>query len=131
VGLLCPHIVIKNENLVDFKSTTTYILCVYVVYILVEKSEILDWSVDMSNSTTINVRMDSTTKTKVAHILNLLGITPSEAINLYFKQIIYTQGIPFEVKLPNAATLHAMKELDSGKGVKFDNVEDLLKDLKS
>ncbi|MFA5292924.1 MAG: type II toxin-antitoxin system RelB/DinJ family antitoxin [Phycisphaerae bacterium] len=84
----------------------------------------------MSTSATINVRMDAETKSKVSEILDLLGMTPSEAINLFFKQIIYTQSIPFEVKLPNRETLRAMKELDSGKGVKFNSVDELLKDLK-
>lgn len=84
----------------------------------------------MGNSTTINVRMDVQTKSKASKILDLLGMTPSEAINLFFKQIIYTQGIPFNVKLPNRETIQAMKELDSGKGVKFDSVDELLKDLK-
>jgi DNA-damage-inducible protein J len=74
--------------------------------------------------------MDAETKSKVSEILDLLGMTPSEAINLFFKQIIYTQSIPFEVKLPNRETLRAMKELDSGKGVKFNSVDELLKDLK-
>jgi DNA-damage-inducible protein J len=85
----------------------------------------------MSNSTTINVRIDPQTKSKASKILDLLGMTPSEAINLYFKQIIYTQSIPFDVKLPNKETLQAMKELESGKGVKFNSVDALLKDLKS
>lgn len=84
----------------------------------------------MSTSATINVRIDAQTKSKASKILDLLGMTPSEAINLFFKQIIYTQSIPFDVKLPNKETIQALKELDSGKGVKFDNVEDLLKDLK-
>ena len=84
----------------------------------------------MSDSTTINVRIDVQTKSKASKILELLGMTPSEAINLFFKQIIYTQSIPFDVKLPNKETIQAMKELDSGKGVKFNSVEELLKDLK-
>jgi DNA-damage-inducible protein J len=45
--------------------------------------------------------MDAQTKAEASKILNLLGIKPSEAINLFFRQIIYTKGIPFEVKLPN------------------------------
>jgi DNA-damage-inducible protein J len=85
---------------------------------------------NMSDSTTINVRIDVQTKSKASRILGLLGMTPSEAINLFFKQIIYTQSIPFDVKLPNKETIQAMKELDSGKGVKFNSVADLLKDLK-
>lgn len=31
--------------------------------------------------------------------------------------------------VPNALTLEAMKELDEGRGVRFDNIEDLFEDL--
>ncbi len=85
----------------------------------------------MGSTVTINVRMDAATKSKVVRILDLLGMTPSEAINAFFKQIIYTRGIPFELKAPNKLTLEAIEELDSGKGVRFDSADELLKDLKS
>lgn len=32
-------------------------------------------------------------------------------------------------EVPNALTLEAMKELDEGRGVRFDSVEDLFEDL--
>jgi DNA-damage-inducible protein J len=39
------------------------------------------------------------------------------------------QRLPFEVKVPNAATRRAMAELEQGKGRKFDSVDALFEDL--
>ena len=55
----------------------------------------------------------------------------SEAIVVYLKQIILQRGIPFELKLPNKATLTAVQELESGKGATFDSVDELLEDLEN
>ncbi len=81
------------------------------------------------SDTTINARIDSETKAKAVDILHSLGLNTTEAISLYFKQIIYTRGIPFDIKLPNKDTMQAIDELESGKGVRFDSVDDLLKDI--
>ncbi|MCK5225322.1 MAG: type II toxin-antitoxin system RelB/DinJ family antitoxin [Planctomycetes bacterium] len=78
---------------------------------------------------TINAKIDSDTKKAARSVLNSLGLNMSEAITLFFKQVIYQRGIPFELKVPNKVTLRAIKELDSGKGTSFDSVDELLKDL--
>lgn len=80
---------------------------------------------------TISARIDPAIKSGAVRVLGLLGMTTSQAISLYFKQIIYTNSIPFEIKIPNKLTLQAIKELESGKGTTFDSVDELLKDLES
>ena len=39
---------------------------------------------------------------KEESILSALGITASNAINMFYKQIILNRGLPFEVKIPTA-----------------------------
>ena len=46
----------------------------------------------------INVVVDTKTKNEAALILEDLGLNMSSAINIYLKQIIKNQGIPFEIK---------------------------------
>lgn len=47
------------------------------------------------------VRKDRARSQKQAeHILSELGIPASEAINLFYKQIILQRGLPFALKLP-------------------------------
>lgn len=54
----------------------------------------------MAKTSAINVRIDPKIKEEVEKILNKLGMTATEAINIYLRQIIMNEGIPFEVKIP-------------------------------
>ena len=45
-------------------------------------------------------RIEPDVKDQAESILNSLGIPVSNAINMFYKQIILQRGIPFEVKLP-------------------------------
>jgi len=85
----------------------------------------------MANGAYIQARIDAKTKKQAKGILDKLGISMSEAIVVYMKQIVLQQGIPFELKLPNRATLRAIEQLESGKGVTFDSVDELLEDLQN
>jgi DNA-damage-inducible protein J len=48
-------------------------------------------------------------------ILAGLGMNFTDAVNIFVSMVVQTKGLPFEVKLPNAETLQAMKEADSGE----------------
>jgi len=50
---------------------------------------------------TIQVRTDNNTKNASAAIFEQLGMTMSEAINLFLRQSIMKGGIPFSLTLPN------------------------------
>lgn len=81
------------------------------------------------STATINARIDSETKEEATAILSGLGLNTTQAICLFFKQIIYTKSIPFKIELPRRETLNAIGELEAGKGVKFDSIDELFKDL--
>lgn len=85
----------------------------------------------MSTKTaTVTVRLDPKVKKAAQKILDRLGITTSQAVTMYFKQISEEQGLPFRPHIPNRETERVMAEAYAGKNLKsFDNLEDLLKDL--
>jgi DNA-damage-inducible protein J len=85
----------------------------------------------LKNDDEVKAKLDSGLKHDVEEILSEIGINHSEAIRMFYKQILIHRGIPFELKLkiPNKTTLKAMKAVDDV--VKFENIEDMLKDLKS
>lgn len=62
----------------------------------------------------INIQIDSETKKEATNILNDLGLSMSTAINLFLKQVIKTDGLPFEVKnpKPNRELRKALKEAE-------------------
>ena len=89
-----------------------------------------DKAMEMSKSTTVNVRMDSQTKDQAVKVLSELGLSTSEAIKLFFKQIALTKSIPFEIKIPNKVTLRTIERSEAGEELKeFDRAEELYKDL--
>lgn len=47
--------------------------------------------------------IDISLKVAVEKVFESLGLTPSEAIRLFYKQVELHQGLPFEVKIPERA----------------------------
>lgn len=69
------------------------------------------------STVTINAKIDSETKDAAKGVLNSLGLNMSEAITLFFRQIVYTKSIPFELRLPNKTTVETFNKTDSGKDI--------------
>jgi DNA-damage-inducible protein J len=85
----------------------------------------------MSKSAMIRARTDSDLKKKVELIFDTLGLNATAAINIFYRQVLLTNGIPFDVKIPNASTRKAMKEAKAGKINRAKNAEDLFKILRA
>lgn len=69
----------------------------------------------MAKTAMIRARTESNLKEDVENILKKLGLTSSEAINLFYRQIWLRKGLPFDVKIPNKVTLETFKKTDEGK----------------
>jgi len=80
----------------------------------------------------ISVRIDPVTKNGAERIFKKLGLTASQAINLFYQQTVLQQGMPFLTLTPNSLTAETLKNARSRSDLKeFDTMEDLLKDLES
>lgn len=82
----------------------------------------------------MNIRMDSEVKKQAEAIFGEIGINMTTAINIFLKQAIRENGIPFElkVKTPNAQTAEAMEESDriaESKKSRFNNADEMFSDL--
>ncbi len=58
-----------------------------------------------------------------------MGLSISDAIRLLMLRIADEQYLPFEVKVPNAASRKARAELEAGEDKAFKNVKSLMADL--
>jgi addiction module RelB/DinJ family antitoxin len=58
----------------------------------------------MAKTAVITTRIEPELKAEVETVLDELGLTISQAILLYFKQIALQQGIPFQLQLPPPAS---------------------------
>lgn len=92
----------------------------------------------MTNSTTnITIRMDSDLKEKADKLFNDLGMNISTAFNVFVRQSLREGRIPFNISLnqPNKETIAAMMEAGriarDPNTKRYDNVEDLFRDLDS
>lgn len=76
----------------------------------------------MAKTANLYARIEPEVKEQAEGILTALGIPVSNAINMFYKQIILQRGIPFEMKLPQAKVVDMSKltpeemdaELDKG-----------------
>ena len=82
-------------------------------------------------SSTITVRVEDNVKKEASDIFKEVGLDMSTAINVFLKQVIRSNGIPFPVsaEIPNKTTLKAIKEAERGETASFSSIEDLMKDL--
>ena len=55
----------------------------------------------MAKTETIRARTEKALKHDVEKILHALGLSVSEAVNIFFRQVKLQKGIPFDVKMPN------------------------------
>ena len=62
-----------------------------------------------TKSANLYARIEPDLKEQAESILSSLGIPTSNAITMFYKQIVLQRGLPFEVKLPVAQPLDASK----------------------
>jgi DNA-damage-inducible protein J len=72
----------------------------------------------MPKTAMIRARMEPDLKSEAEQVLAQVGLTPTEAIRLFYRQVSLQGGLPFEVRIPNAETKAAIAEARSGKKLK-------------
>lgn len=82
-------------------------------------------------SKTITVRVEDNTKADATRIFKELGLDMSTAVNMFLKQVIITNGLPFMISAnkPNSVTLQAIKEAEAGDMASFTSLDALMEDL--
>jgi len=84
----------------------------------------------MVKTATISARIDPEIKNRAERVFRELGITSSQAITLFYRQVELQQGLPFIVKIPNDVTIETLEDARSRKNMeRFNTVEDLFDDL--
>ena len=79
--------------------------------------------------TIVRARIDAVTKDRATQALDAMGLSISDAIRLRMLRIADEQRLPFDVKVPKAATRRAIAQLEAGKAKKLNSVDDLMADL--
>jgi len=86
----------------------------------------------MNKTATITVRLDPLVKKNAEAVLKTLGLTTTQAVNLFFTQISLVKGIPFDVHIPNEATTKAIENGLAGHDLHTArNMDDLIAQLEA
>lgn len=91
-----------------------------------------------SLTSAINVQVNTKDKEKASNILKDLGLNMSTAINMFIKQIIKTDGLPFEIKNPKPSK-ELLEALQEGEDIlngkiktkRYHSVKELIGDLEN
>ena len=84
----------------------------------------------MAKTETVKARIEPELKESGEAVLSAIGLSTTDAITMFFKQVVMQQGLPFEAKIPNDQTIVALNE-DLSDLKSFNSVDDLMVDLKS
>ena len=84
----------------------------------------------------MNIQMDEDVKEQAQRIFSQLGMDMTTAVNVFLRQVIRNNRLPFELRLdtPNEETLAAIREVqemkkDPSVGKAYTDVDEMMKEL--
>ncbi len=86
------------------------------------------------SKTSMSIRLDSEVKEQAQQVFNNLGMDMTTAINIFLRQAIQYQGLPFDVRLDeNRKLLEVLTDLDQNRNMSqsFESVSGLMEDLRA
>ena len=69
----------------------------------------------MGKTATVRARIEPDLKDKAERIFHQLGLTTTQAITLFYKQVELKKGLPFDVAIPNEITRKTFSDTDAGR----------------
>ena len=86
----------------------------------------------MPNLATVKVKIEPQLKDEVETIFRTLGLTPMEAIKMFYRVVKLERKLPFELKIPNDETLQAIQDAEARKDLtECDDVNDMFEKLRA
>lgn len=84
----------------------------------------------MSKTSTVRARIEPNLKRDVERLFHKVGLTTTEAINIFYRQVKLRHGLPFQVVVPNKTTKKTLEETDKGINlIRCDSAEDMFDKL--
>jgi len=81
----------------------------------------------MPQTATVHARIDRDTKELSEKVLSAIGMTPTEAVRLLYRQIALRNEFPVELRVPNEVTAATLDKSDRGEEIEtFDSLDDMV-----
>ena len=71
----------------------------------------------MAKTATIRARIEPELKKDVENLFKKLGLSTTEAISIFYRQVKLRNGLPFNVVVPNKTTERVFKDTDANKNL--------------
>ena len=80
----------------------------------------------MNQSVTVHARLDPETKERSESVLKSIGMSPTDAVRLLYRQIALRGEFPVELRVPNSLTAKVLDMSDRNEEIEeFDSIEGL------
>ena len=83
----------------------------------------------MVDTATISFRTDPQVKQRAKELYESMGLDLSTALNMFLRQSLTDNGMPFRATRENPLNMEARRQADAREGAAFSSVDDLMKDL--
>jgi DNA-damage-inducible protein J len=84
----------------------------------------------MSKTATVRARIEPRLKNRAERIFQRLGVNPTQAITIFYKQVELRDGLPFDVAIPSLLTRKTLEGTDGGRDlVVCSDAEDMFRKL--
>ena len=78
----------------------------------------------------IRARISPELKAQAEAILAEIGLSSSDAIRMFYKQVTLRKGLPFEARIPDATTRKALRDAEAGRDMTdYASVDEMFEDL--
>ena len=84
----------------------------------------------MTKTATVRARIEPSLKTDVENLFKTLGLSTTEAINLFYRQVKLRKGLPFSVVIPNKTTEKVFNDTDAKRSlIRCEDADDMFDKL--
>ena len=71
----------------------------------------------MPKTSTVHARIEPDLKNETEELFHKLGLSVTQAITLFYKQVQMRKGLPFDVIIPNEATRRTFEDTDADRNL--------------
>ena len=80
----------------------------------------------MQKEATVRARIEPKLKAEVEDLFKKVGLSTTEAITLFYRQVKMRNGLPFDVVVPTKTTEKVLVDTDAGRNlVRCDDAEEM------
>ncbi len=84
----------------------------------------------MAKTAMLRARIEPILKDEVDSIFKKLGLSTSEAINIFYRQVKLRKGLPFQVIIPSELTLKTFEDTDKNENIiESENADEMFNKL--